>query len=184
MGVHIGVVVAVVLGDSPIRGVAQNADLGPAVPVVFPVLVEDDDEACLNDIFDADDRAVVIAFHCGVSPDGHIFVNEDGTFIFSPRTFFGFKAVVNGCAFGVAGDGDFLRLIIGASSRVEGRGCHCGRAAFTLHEDVEEEVVLAIGQIGSGISATSIGIVIETKSEGAGVSAHVGDIETVVVRNE
>ena len=108
VGVHIGVVVAVVLGDDPTRGVAQNADLGPTIPIVLPVLVEDNGETCLNDIFGVDNGAVVIAFQRGVSPNGHVFVDEDGIFIFSPRTFFGFKAVVDGCTFSGASDGNFL----------------------------------------------------------------------------
>ena len=86
------------------------------------------------------------ALHFGVGPNGHIFVNYDGSFVFCPLVGLRNETVINGGISGGTVDGHGLGFIVSASSRGESRCGYsrCGwDAAFALHEDVQGEVVLA-----------------------------------------
>ena len=185
IAVHVGVVVAAVFGNGPFGIFAFHIDLCPAVPILFPVLIEDDDEVVLDHIFGADNGAVIVAFLLGVGPEGHALVDGDGFFVFLPRTVFRIKAVIDGGVSGGASDGHVLGLIVGTCTRCENRCCHCrsGRdAAFALHEDVEEEVVLAVGHVAGGIGLHDALGISHTQCHGTGVGGGVDDVESEVFR--
>ena len=108
-------------------------------------------------------------------------------FVFDPRTDFRFKAVIDGCTCGGAADGHVLCFIVSAAIGVESRCSHgrCGRnAAFTLHEDVEEEVVLAVVHVAGGIGLYDALRVSDTQSHGTGVSGGIDDVEAEIVGNQ
>ena len=144
--IGVGVVVALIGSHSPLH-FTFYIDEGPAVHLAFPVLVEDGDYTKLDDVCGTGNGAVVVAFLFGVSPNRHGFLNGDGFGVFRPWTVFRYCAIVNRGTVGRARDTYTLLFKIGACFGGEGRCGYCGRgrngrfAAFSLHEEVEEEVI-------------------------------------------
>ena len=150
--VGVSIVIAAVLGNGPTH-FTFNIDKGPAVHLAFPVLVEDGDYAKLDDVCGTGNGAVVVAFLFGVCPNRHALIHGNGSCIGGPRTVFRNCAIINRGTVGSAGDAHTLFFKIGACFGGEGRCGHrgCGRdrwfAAFSLHEEVEVEVVTTVVEV-------------------------------------
>ena len=78
--VGVGIMVATVVANVP-EGVAHFAVFSPALPAVFPVLVEDDDEVVLDDVFCADYGAVIVTFLHSESFDGGGHIHPEGPLV-------------------------------------------------------------------------------------------------------
>ena len=122
---------------------------------LFPVVVEDGDRrstAILNGIGGTGDGAIIIASLRGDGFHGGGLTHNERSSIWG--TACGWVGAVSGiedvCTFGCASDAHVLFFSIGACFRCEGR---CGHSrhrwlnAFGLYEEVEVEVVAAIGEV-------------------------------------